>query len=323
MASDLAVSIVIPVRDEAGSIGSLIHSIGRQVRQPDEIVMVDGGSTDGTVALVRRLTAGDERYRIIEAGVSTPGRGRNVGIEAAAHPWVALTDAGIELDAGWLDRLARVAEHDGRLDVVYGSFRPGRGSFFERCADLAYVAPLAPTPVGPVRSRSIASCLLRKDAWRRAGGFPDMRAAEDLVFMRALEAAGARAGTAPEAWVTWQLEPTFAGTFTRFRRYSKHNVRAGLQKDWHHGVARQYLAAAALVAGARRIDRSPRPLLLAAAGLRVGRTIWRRREGRGVAWALRPDRFVTVAAILAVIDAATFLGWLDASVEGRHERRTA
>lgn len=315
------VSLVVPVRDEAGSIEILLRSIDEQVRQPDEVVIVDGGSSDGTGALVRRLTAGDGRFRLIEAGPATPGRGRNVGIEAAIHPWVALTDAGISLDAFWLDRLARVAEHDERVDVAYGSFRPTRGSLFERWADLAYVQPLAATPVGPVRSRFIASCLLRKEAWHRVGGFPDLRAAEDRLFMARLDAAGCRAATAPEAWATWQLQPTPARTFGRFRSYSMHNVQAGLQEDWHHGVARQYLAAAGIIAGAGVIGRSPRPLLLGVAGLRVARTIWRRREGRGIAFVLRPDRFLAVGAILVLLDAATFAGWLDAGLARRREAR--
>lgn len=313
MGAGTGVSLVVPVRDELNTVELLLHSIGQQVRQPDEVVIVDGGSSDETALAVRRLTGDDPRYRLLEAGPATPGQGRNVGIEAASSDWVALTDAGIELDPHWLDRLVRMVEHDPGLDVVYGSFTAAHRTFFERCADLAYVSPLAPSRRGPVRSRSVASCLLRKDAWHRAGGFPDLRAAEDLLFMRRLEALGCRSATAPEARVTWQLQPTMRLTFERFRRYSMHNALAGQQRHWHHGVARQYLAALGVVVAARLLRRSPAPVLAAAASARVGRTLWRRREGRGVAWVLRPDRFATVAAIVVVVDAATFLGWLDAT----------
>ena len=321
MVAVTGVSLVVPVRDEAHSIEALLRSISQQRRPPDEVVIVDGGSTDGTVALVRRLTMGDERYRLIEAGPATPGRGRNVGIEAATHPWVALTDAGIELDRSWLDRLVRVVEHDDRLDVVYGGFRTLQGSFFERCADLAYVQPLAPTPVGPVRSRSIASCLLRKEAWGRVGGFPDMRAAEDRLFMASLEAAACRVAIAPEAWVTWRLQADARTTFRRFRNYSMHNATAGLHRNWHYGVARQYVAAAIIIAGGGIIGRSTGRVLVGAGALRIGRTLWHRREGRGIAFVLRPDRFVAVGAILALLDAATFLGWLDVVLARRRRVR--
>ena len=312
MAAGTGVSLVVPVKDEVNTVESLLRSIALQVRQPDEVIIVDGGSSDGTALAVRRLTGHDPRYRVIEAGPATPGQGRNVGIEVASSDWLALTDAGIELDPHWLNRLVRMVDHDPGLDVVYGSFTAAHRTFFERCADLAYVTPMAPSPLGPVRSRSIASCLLRKEAWRRAGGFPDLRAAEDLLFMRQLEAIGCRSATAPEARVTWQLQPTMRLTFERFRRYSMHNALAGQQRHWHHGVARQYIAALGVVGAARLVRRSPAPALAAAASLRVARTLWRRREGRGVAWVLRPDRFATVAAIVVVVDAATFFGWFDA-----------
>jgi len=312
MPATTSVSLVVPVKDEAASIEALVRSIQCQVHPPEEVIIVDGGSSDGTAGVIRRLVGDDVRYRLVEAGPATPGRGRNVGIEAATRPWVALTDAGITLDPHWLDRLIRLVETDGRVDVVYGTFGPARGSFFERCADLAYVAPMTPSAAGPVRTRFIASCLLRKDVWRRVGGFPDLRAAEDRIFMRRLDALGCRVAIAPEARVTWQLAPTPGQTFQRFRRYSTHNVLGGEQKNWHHGVFRLYLAGLGLGLLARARGRSAFPLVAAAGSLRVARTIWRRREGRGTAWVLRPDRFVTVGAILAILDAATFIGWIEA-----------
>lgn len=320
MAAGRLISLVVPVKDEAATIEALLGSVQAQVRPPDEVVIVDGGSSDGTPAVVRRLTGDDPRYRIVETGASTPGQGRNVGIAAAAYEWVALTDAGIVLDPHWLDRLARWVEHDESVDVVYGSFATAGSTYFQRCADLAYVGPMTPSPVGPVHTRSIASCLLRKEAWRRAGGFPDLRASEDRIFMRRLDELACPTATAPEAHVTWQLQPTLRLTFRRFRSYSTHNAVAGEQGDWHYGIARQYATALGIIIGARTMRRSPLPLLAVAGALRVGRTLWRRREGRSVLWLLRPDRLATVGAILLVVDAATFLGWFEASA-GRRRRR--
>lgn len=317
------VSLVVPVKDEAASVEALIGSIQAQVRQPDEVILVDGGSSDGTVSILLRLIDGDGRYCVLEAGLASPGRGRNVGIEAATHEWLALTDAGIQLDPHWLDRLCRLVEHDPTLDVVYGSYAPAQETFFERCADLAYVSPPTPSPVGPVRSFSVASCLVRKEAWRRAGGFPDLRAAEDRIFMRELDALGCRVATAPEAHITWQLQPTVRRMFQRFRSHSMHGALADEEGDWHHGVARLYLAVLAGVTLAKTAGRSPLPIVVVAAGLRVVRTVWRRREGRGILWALRPDRLAAVAAILAVVDAGLFVGWLDAFLLRRRPDRAS
>ena len=52
----LNISLVVPVKNEAGSIGEIIASISRQTRPPDEVILVDGGSNDQTVALAEGLT---------------------------------------------------------------------------------------------------------------------------------------------------------------------------------------------------------------------------------------------------------------------------
>jgi glycosyltransferase involved in cell wall biosynthesis len=92
------VSLVVPVRNEEQSLPRLLETIARQTFRPAEIILVDGGSTDDTVGLARRAAETDARIRVIEAGPATPGRGRNVGIEAVSHEWVALTDAGNRLE---------------------------------------------------------------------------------------------------------------------------------------------------------------------------------------------------------------------------------
>ena len=119
-------------------------------------------------------------------------------------------------------------------------------------------------------------------------------------------------GWAPGATVSWRLQPTLARTFRRFVLYSKHNVWAGRQRYWHHGIARQYLVGLPFVVLA--FAHSPWwlgvPLLGALA--RVAKSIWVRREGRGLLWLLNPIQFAGVGVILAAIDLATFVGWLQA-----------
>src|SRR5215213_9150725 len=141
---DLRISLVVPVRNEEESLARLVSSIRRQTRQPDEVLLVDGGSTDRTVALARELAEGDARFRVVEAGQASPGRGRNVGAAEARHPWIAFTDAGIGLDPEWLERLAEQVEVEPETEVVYGNFDPATRTFFERCAAIAYVMPKTP-----------------------------------------------------------------------------------------------------------------------------------------------------------------------------------
>lgn len=299
--------MIVPVRNEEQSLRLLIEALLCQTLAPSEVVIVDGGSTDETVSVARRLTAGDKRFRVLEAGDATPGRGRNIGIAAARYDWVALTDAGIRLEATWLERLAQVITDDSSIEVVYGNYEPVTDTWFERCAALAYPPPKQKRPGGWMRGPSVASTLMRRQVWQRVGGFPDLRAAEDLIFMERIERKGIKVGWSPTATVWWQLQPSLGRTFRKFMLYSRHNVWAGRQYDWHHGIARQYALWLVFV-GLALAHHSPWWLAGPALGFaaRTARSVWRRREGRGLLWALNPIQLIGVGAVLLVIDAATF-----------------
>lgn len=311
--TDFQVSLIIPVRDEAATVQTLLDSIASQTRQPDEVIFVDGGSVDDTVERLRAASQGDARIRVIEAGAATPGRGRNIGIEAARHEWVALTDAGIRLEPLWLEHLVEVAMRDPSAGVVYGNYEPVVNSFFERCAALSYPPPKQERPGGRMRGPSTASMMLRREVWESVGGFPDLRAAEDLIFMERIRKRGCKEGWSPQATARWQLQPNLRSTFRKFVLYSRHNVWAGRQWDWHYGVARQYIMALpfVLLALAHSLWWLVVPLLIQLA--RVAKSIWNRREGRGLLWLLNPAQLAGVAVILLSIDAATFIGWAQAA----------
>jgi glycosyltransferase involved in cell wall biosynthesis len=315
----LKISLIIPVRNEVASIGPLLVSMFSQTRRADQVILVDGGSTDGTIALLRATQAQGREVRVLEAGDATPGRGRNVGAASAQYEWIAFTDAGLQLEPEWLARLVEVAERDN-CDVVYGNYEPVTETRFERCAALAYVPPKQQTPGGVMRGRSTASMLLRRDVWRAVGGFPDLRAAEDLIFMERIERAGFKIGWASQATVWWQLRPDWVSTFRKFVLYSKHNVWAGMQRHWHYGIARQYVVWVVFVMLA--MWQSGWWLVVPVLGLlaRTAKSIWIRREGRGLGWALNPMQFLGVLGILLTIDLATFIGWAQARLSKRTER---
>jgi glycosyltransferase involved in cell wall biosynthesis len=311
------VTLVVPVRDEAHNADRLCAQIDAQSVRPAAVVFVDGGSADDTVARLRGWCERRPAWRVLETRDGTPGRGRNVGIGAAATEWVALTDAGIDIDPSWLGRLVRGATSDPDVDVVWGNYEAAapRG-LFSRVANLAVVPPFDRTDRGPRRGRTVASSLLRRSAWERAGGFPDLRAAEDGIFVRALLASGVREGQAPEAMARWHPPRTARQMFRRFRTYSRVNALAGEQRRWHYGVARMYLVASPFAVMALRRRRWA---IVPAAGLalRSALTVARRREGRGLGWALNPARVAGVGGVLLLMDAATFTGWLEALAERR------
>lgn len=296
-------------------MAGLWETIQAQTLSPDEIVIVDGGSDDATVAMCQQLFGDDKRVRLIETLGATPGKGRNIGIDSAAGDWIALTDAGIRLDLDWLERLAEVAGNDPSIGVVYGNYEPVIDTYFERCAALAYVAPKQERPGGRMRGPSIASCLIKKSVWEAVGGFPDSRAAEDLIFMRRVEKAGFVIGWAPRATVWWQLRPDLKSTFRKFALYSRHNVWAGMQRYWHYGIARQYAVYLGVLALMALHSAWWGLVPVLGFGARTMKSIWVRREGRGLWWTFHPLQFLGVTGVLLTIDAATFVGWIQAKAQ--------
>ncbi len=316
MLNFIRVSLVIPVRDEAASVRVLLTSIEAQTFQPDEILFVDGGSKDHTVKLLREADPQNPRLRVIEALEASPGKGRNLGIAEARNEWIALTDAGIHLEPSWLANLMAAAERDSSVKVVYGNYEPVTETIFEKCAALTYVPAKQKRDDGLMRGPSTASMLIHRDVWQAVGGFPDSRAAEDLIFFERIGEQKIKTAWSPKATVWWQLRPTFAATFRKFTLYSKHNVWIGREWDWHYAIARQYAVWGICILLAV-LFRFWWVALLPLLGflLRVAKTMWVRQADKNWFEIFNPIKFLIVGMILLTIDAATFSGWLQAYLQ--------
>src|SRR5205085_1916674 len=181
--------------------------------------------------IAKETAAKDTRFRVIEAGAATPGRGRNIGFRAAACEWIAFTDSGITLEHDWLEQLVSAAKSSG-AHVVYGNYEPKRDSFFVRCAALAFVEPKRLRDGLPMRGPSIVSSLMRRSVLEAAGGFPDLRNGEDLLLIQRVAEQQSNIAWAHKATAWWSLQPTPAATFRRFRLYSRNSAYAKMERQW-------------------------------------------------------------------------------------------
>ncbi len=305
-ASPSNLSVVIPARNEANSIERLLQSLQAQTYVPSEIVIADGGSSDDTKRIILNVRQHLQiPVILIEDQNAFPGRARNLAIKSAANEWIACIDAGIIPERNWLEELVKSAESQPDKTVIFGRFQPILNTFFERCAAICYLTPQS------LKGPSIASCLLHRSAWKAAGEFrEDLRSSEDLLFFKALRAAGVRTGYSEKALVNWILQPTLAGTYRRFATYSRYSMKAGLASDWQFRVSVHYalLAVLALMAWLWwPMILLPPILLLARSQLRIYR--WYADEGYAK-WLrlLDPRRVLLVTVINIVIDIAMFVG---------------
>ena len=85
------ISIIIPLYNKEQSIEKTVHSVLSQSYNDFELVIVDDGSVDQSVAVVKGMT--DERIKLIQKKNGGVSSARNSGIHAAKNEWIAFLDA--------------------------------------------------------------------------------------------------------------------------------------------------------------------------------------------------------------------------------------
>jgi dolichol-phosphate mannosyltransferase len=125
--TDPAVSVVVPVRNEAGNIAALVAEIAKALEgRSFEVVYVNDGSTDGTEAELQRLMGVYPWLRRVRHKLSC-GQSSAVrsGVAAARAPLVVTLDGDGQNDPAFLPAMLRTLEADPRIGLVAGQ-RVGR-----------------------------------------------------------------------------------------------------------------------------------------------------------------------------------------------------
>ncbi len=251
----MRVSLIATVKNEAGSLPRLLDSIRAQTRAPDEIVIVDGGSTDRTLDLLREYATRMPLKIITQPGANI-SQGRNRAIREASGDVICSTDAGVWLEPGWVAELVKpLDDHrpptDDRpvssVDVVSGFFVPDPQSVFEialAATTLPALAEIRPAHFMP-SSRSIA---FRKSAWDKVGGYPEwLDFCEDLIFDFALRDAGYRFAFAPRAVAHFRPRTSLRAFFRQYYQYARGDGKANLWFKRHVIRYATYLVAMPLL----------------------------------------------------------------------------
>ena len=180
-----AVTVVIPVLNEAAALPRLLAALKAQTLRPREVLIADAGSTDGSAAAIERWWRA-ERWeggdcRVLAVPGAMPGAGRNAGVRAAAHEWIVFLDAGIDPEPTWLERLCDYAQCRN-VRAVFGLCRFAADGAFERA-----VCALSH---GQGTAHSVVpASLFHRRVFDEIGWFPEhLRAAEDLNWSDRLTA---------------------------------------------------------------------------------------------------------------------------------------
>jgi glycosyltransferase involved in cell wall biosynthesis len=175
-------SVLICVRNGERYLSEAIESALSQTLSPHEIIVVDDGSSDATVAVARSFKG---LVRVIEQEPLGLGAARNTALSAATTEFAGYLDADDLWDPRRLDVQLAAFERDPSLDLVFGHmrrFRDGSGELSDP----------VPAPYG-------GALLSRRAAMQRVGPFPtEMRVGEFMDWLMRARELGLRETTLPD-----------------------------------------------------------------------------------------------------------------------------
>ena len=174
-----AFSVIIPVLNEERHVGSLLSDVAAQSRKPDEVLVVDAGSTDATVPIVRRFP-----FAKLLSGEPPVARGRNLGGREARGDVLIFLDADVRLPHAFFGGFLREFEERG-LDVGCPAYLPHRSTraveAFHTLFNLLTRATQKTLPSGA------GHCIaVRREVFRESRGFDPRLKFDDIELIRRL-----------------------------------------------------------------------------------------------------------------------------------------
>jgi glycosyltransferase involved in cell wall biosynthesis len=230
-----SISIIIPVRNGAGTIGDCLRSVQRQDFPADriEILVVDNGSTDETAAICRRFGLSP-----LEESRAGAANARNRGLDAASGDIIAFTDADCEVPASWLAELVKALEGGeaatGWIAPVAGGNRFARAraslhqGYLRECQRLA--------ANGRLDRLDTANAGGWREIIRRAGGFdPRIVLVEDRELGARLAEQGVRISFLETLRVQHRYESGLLASMRKARDTGRvwSRMREFLERDYY------------------------------------------------------------------------------------------
>ncbi len=193
------VSVIVAARNEESNIGRCINSL-KTVRYPDsriEIILVNDRSTDNTLSIMKSLSDGDHRFRILETDTSITGnlKGKpkaiDIGIKNSNGDIIIMTDADCTVRESWVQDTVNYYDEKTAMVAGFTKIRDD-GSIFSKlqAMDWIYLQSIASGSSGINRHLSCIGNNLsfRKSVYFELGGFENIKFSitEDLATMKAI-----------------------------------------------------------------------------------------------------------------------------------------
>jgi len=103
-------SVIIPLYNKAPYIEKAIQSVLAQTYQEFELIIVDDGSTDGSLEIVKQLQVTSYKLQVLEQANSGVSTARNNGVKAAKYDYIAFLDADDWWEMAFLEEMQKLIE---------------------------------------------------------------------------------------------------------------------------------------------------------------------------------------------------------------------
>lgn len=224
------ISLIVTVYNEEETIEHLLDSIVHQTRIPDEVIIVDGGSSDRTVEKIKlKINEFIKKKIDIKVFIKRGNRavGRNEAIRKAKGTIILVSDAGCILDKKWIETITKPFQNSS-VDVVGGYYKGLAKTVFQKCL-VPYVLVMPERVDENNFLPATRSMAFTKNIWEQVGGFPEKYSYnEDYVFAKSLKKAGAKTIFEKKAIVYWIPRKNIFEAFWMFYKFSFGDVQAGI-----------------------------------------------------------------------------------------------
>lgn len=241
------VSLIMTIFNERDSVARFFDDLGQFTRLPDELVIVDGGSNDGTVQIIRdHLEDAPVPVTLIEERQCNIARGRNIAINNAQYDVIAITDMGCTIAPDWLEQIVAPFEADASVDVVSGYYEPICHTPLQYCYHYLTYNPDIDRAHWLPSSRSLA---LRRHVFDAVGGYPEhIITGEDTLFDIWIRRQGFKEVFVAGARVYWEVKRTYGLYYHQYYRYARGAGRGLVQPVVYAFYAGNYALFAAWIA---------------------------------------------------------------------------
>ncbi len=212
----MKVSVIIPAYNAERTLDQTIESLLAQSHTEWQAVIVDDGSSDGTLALARDLARRDPRLRVITQENSGVSVARNAGIAAAGCDWLLFLDADDTIAPEHLEHMTRSLEQDDSLDAVHCGWCSVTPRGYRTCASIPKIEGDLFEELALDWQFAIHACVVSKALVEEVGGFqPGLTTSEDWDLWQRVARTGARFGAVRRLLAFYHMRPGSASKQAR------------------------------------------------------------------------------------------------------------